>query len=122
MRLIFRSGYSDSDTDRRTQPGETLCPSGTAASEVLVAAGTAAMRSCPHASNSRPLQSEIRQKMPDFFAAYGISDNHQITNIRPKIRRNRISGTSLVKASKSFYKTIKADDDDKSPMRKLQSL
>jgi len=29
--------YSDSDTYRRAQPGETLCPPGTAASEVLAA-------------------------------------------------------------------------------------
>ena len=66
--LIFGSGYSDSDTDRWAQPGDTICPLGTAASEVTAVAETAAVGSCPHAS--LPLQKEIRQKFPDFFAGY----------------------------------------------------
>ena len=60
----------------------------TAASEVLAAVRTVAVVSCLHAS--LPLQYEIRQKMPDLIAEY------RITNIRPNIQRNRISGTSLL--------------------------
>ena len=31
-----------------------------------------------------------------FFSGFRISDNHQIANIQPKIRRNRTSGTALI--------------------------
>ena len=83
--------YSDNDTYRRVQPGEKLCPPGTAANDVLAAAGTAAVGSC-----ARFIPASVRNpaKNAGFFSR--IPDSHRIANIRPDIRRRRISGTSLI--------------------------